>query len=258
MSEFSKRVIRNEPGVTEIHVEAREVLQDGPVRVECWWSDEDGAYFAQLHDAEESTRPFTATHLAHGDTREQALAHLAIGEYVTALAIAHPSPAQPNGGGEMMQSDAWSLVVREAAEMLERSHEVAEPVALDYANRLHVLADTLRAAHPPEAAPRGERDSDGVFVDGVPTWVCHCGRRIILGMGCGTCLITSTFTSPIHPAAERGVTEITDAMAIAAMREFSAQKGESHDAMWSQMDAQMQAEVISEWRYILAAARDAE
>lgn len=61
-----------------------------------------------------------------------------------------------------------------------------------------------------------------------------------------------------HPAAARGVTEITDAMAIAAMREFSAQKGESHDAMWSQMDAQMQAEVISEWRYILAAARDAE
>lgn len=94
---LSKRVVRNEPGVTEIHVEARDVVRDGPMRVECWWSEDDRAYLAQLTDAEESTRPFTATHTAHGDTREQALAHLAIGEYVTALVVAQPIGASGEG-----------------------------------------------------------------------------------------------------------------------------------------------------------------
>ena len=47
---------------------------------------------------------------------------------------------------------------------------------------------------------------------------------------------------------------ITDAQCLAAMREFAAQKGESHDAMWSQMDAQIRAEVIGEWRAVLECA----
>lgn len=89
---YSKRVVRDEPGVTEIHVEARQVLRDGPMRVECWWSDEDGAYIASLTDDEERGRPFTATHTGIGATREEALAHLAVAEYVTALAVAAPRP----------------------------------------------------------------------------------------------------------------------------------------------------------------------
>ena len=47
---------------------------------------------------------------------------------------------------------------------------------------------------------------------------------------------------------------ITDAQCLAAMQEFAAQKGESHDAMWSQMDAQVRAELIGEWRAILECA----
>ncbi len=48
--------------------------------------------------------------------------------------------------------------------------------------------------------------------------------------------------------------KITDAQCLAAMRECAAQKGESHDAMWSQMDAQVRAELIGEWRAILECA----
>ena len=47
---------------------------------------------------------------------------------------------------------------------------------------------------------------------------------------------------------------ITDAQCLAAMRECAAQKGESHEAMWSQMDAQVRAEVLGEWRAILECA----
>lgn len=47
-------------------------------------------------------------------------------------------------------------------------------------------------------------------------------------------------------------TEITDAMALRAMREFSAQHGESHDAMWSQMDEAIRRELLDEWKAILA------
>ena len=97
MSETRKldaRVIRDEPGVTEIHVNAREVLRDGPMLVECWFSEEDGAYIAQLTDTEPESRQFSATHTGLGATREEALAHLAVGAYVTALAVA----AQPGPG----------------------------------------------------------------------------------------------------------------------------------------------------------------
>jgi hypothetical protein len=48
--------------------------------------------------------------------------------------------------------------------------------------------------------------------------------------------------------------KVTDAMALAAMREFSAQKGESHDAMWGAVDTKDKLEMLSEWRAIIECA----
>lgn len=47
---------------------------------------------------------------------------------------------------------------------------------------------------------------------------------------------------------------ISDAQCMAAMREFSAQKGESFEAMWDQMDEQIRAELLGEWRAVLECA----
>lgn len=47
---------------------------------------------------------------------------------------------------------------------------------------------------------------------------------------------------------------VTDAMALAAMREFSAQKGESHDALWSQLEDATKRELIDEWRAVIECA----
>lgn len=49
--------------------------------------------------------------------------------------------------------------------------------------------------------------------------------------------------------------QITDAQCLAAMREFSAQKGESHDAMWDQCDEAERQTLLGEWRAILECAR---
>lgn len=88
--EFSRRVVSAEGGNTVIEVTPALVLEDGPCRVTCAWSDEDAAYIARLHDAE--PQPFHATVMAHGDTREEALAHLTLSAYTLALAM-HQSTA---------------------------------------------------------------------------------------------------------------------------------------------------------------------
>jgi hypothetical protein len=49
-------------------------------------------------------------------------------------------------------------------------------------------------------------------------------------------------------------TPITDAQCVSAMREFSAPKGESFDAMWSQCDEQTRGELLGEWRSVLECA----
>lgn len=86
------------------------------------------------------------------------------------LSRSRPEAAPGGETGDVMRSDAWSQIVREAAEMLERSHEVAEPVALDYAGRLHVLADALRTT--PPAAPSANAEA-------VPTTLTEELRRAI-------------------------------------------------------------------------------
>ena len=63
--------------------------------------------------------------------------------------------------------------------------------------------------------------------------------------------MTDLNTSGRSPAE---VPPISDAQCLAAMREFAAQKGESHDAMWSQMDEAIRAEVLGEWRAVLECA----
>jgi glutathione S-transferase len=67
-------------------------------------------------------------------------------------------------------------------------------------------------------------------------------------------LATEILSRFAHPAVAPAPRAWTDAQCVAAMREFSAQKGESHDAVWGQIDEQLKHEIIGEWRAILECA----
>lgn len=53
------------------------------------------------------------------------------------------------------------------------------------------------------------------------------------------------------------VKRVTTAMALGAMREHSAQMGESFDALWASSDEQTKATLLSEWEHILESAFEA-
>lgn len=55
---------------------------DGDLTVRVWWSAEDDAWVANLHDAKQGERTVHYSPTSHGETKADALAHLAFATYV--------------------------------------------------------------------------------------------------------------------------------------------------------------------------------
>lgn len=82
-----------------------------------------------------------------------------------------------------------------------------------------------------------EADARAVLAHYEERWACH--------------LYVSATCIP-HPPSGR--VTVTEAMALAAAREFAGQRGESFDAMWDQLGDRDQDEFVSEWTDIIRAA----
>ena len=63
--------------------------------------------------------------------------------------------------------------------------------------------------------------------------------------------------APSAPMSEQVVRRVTDEMVLAALREDAAQKGESFDAMWRQMDNAQRDTLLDEWRCVIECALSA-
>jgi hypothetical protein len=60
--------------------------------------------------------------------------------------------------------------------------------------------------------------------------------------------------NPVTPPSAHAEAPVTDAMCLAAMMEFSAPRGESHSAMWEQLDTPSREAIVGEWRAVLECA----
>ncbi len=146
---------------------------------------------------------------------------LSLGSEAEAIADALLSRAQPERRTETYPHDCGCETCPEHT----RAQPEGEPVAWGYACRVH-YTDTVAS----------------------DWWLRFRTEEL-----------PTSHQAQVVPLYTRPAPVVTEAMAIAAMREFSAQKGESHDALWSALDDKTRAELVSEWQHIvdcaLAAAR---